>query len=562
MSSADELKSKGNAALQSENYDEAVKYYSQAIEIDSSNHILYSNRSAAYAKTGEYSKSLEDAEKTVSLKSDWGKGYSRKGAALELLGRNDDAIKAYEEGLKYDPSNDQLKDALKNCKDNLESSSFGGAGMGGGPGNFGMGNPFADPKFLASLAMNPKTQHLLKDPEMLELIKNMQKNPNDIAKLLNHPKASALFGAMLGQMGGNLGGMSFGDDDDDEPPTTPAPPPEPKKPEPKPDPRASLSTEQRKAEEEKDLGNEAYKKKDFDKAISHYEKAAEHDPTNITYLTNKAAVYFEQNKITECVELCEKAIEIGRENKADYTLIAKAYARIGNAYFKTKDLKKAIKYYDHSLSEHRNPDILKKKLQIEREIKEQEMLAYINPEEAEKEKALGNDAYKGGDFPTAMKHYNEAIKRNPKDAKLFRNRAACYSKLMEFQLALKDCDESIKLDPNFVKAYVQKGATLVVLKEASKAMSAYAKAIELEPNCQEAIDGYRQCAMESSSNPEEIRKRAMQDPEVQDILRDPAMRLILEQMQTDRQAVQDHLKNPEIRAKIQKLIESGLIQVR
>lgn len=68
--------------------------------------------------------------------------------------------------------------------------------------------------------------------------------------------------------------------------------------------------------------------------------------------------------------------------------------------------------------------------------------------------------------------------------------------------------------------------------------------------------------MDSSSNPEEIRKRAMQDPEVQEILRDPAMRLILEQMQSDRQAVQDHLRNPEIRAKIQKLIECGLIQVR
>lgn len=279
----------------------------------------------------------------------------------------------------------------------------------------------------------------------------------DYSKLLSHPKASQLLGAMFGGMnGGGAGGPFGGAGEEDESmdfgqaPSPSSSSSQSKSAEPpKPDPKAHLSEEQRKAEAEKELGNEAYKKKEFEKALGHYEKAAEYDPNNITYLTNKAAVFFEQNEMEKCIEICEKAIEIGRENKADFTVIAKAYARIGNAYAKLKDAKKAIKYYDHSLSEHRNPDILKKKNQLEKELKEQEMLAYLNPEESEKQKTLGNEAFKKGDFPTAMQHYNEAAKRNPKDAKLFRNRAICYSKLMEFQLALKDCDEAIRLDPTF-----------------------------------------------------------------------------------------------------------------
>lgn len=46
------------------------------------------------------------------------------------------------------------------------------------------------------------------------------------------------------------------------------------------------------------------------------------------------AVYFEQKEYKKCIEQCEKAVEVGRENRADFKLIAKAFSRIGNAYKK------------------------------------------------------------------------------------------------------------------------------------------------------------------------------------------------------------------------------------
>jgi len=543
MDKATQLKDQGNKALSAGKIDEAVRCYTEALAVDPQNHVLFSNRSAAYAKKGEYEKALQDACQTIKIKPDWGKGYSRKAAAQEFLEKFDDAKVTYQEGLRREPGNQQLKEGLEKVEQRLAAKK--------------MMNPFATPNMFEKLEADPRTHALMKDPSYRELLLQLRNNPSELGTKLQDPRVMTTLSVLLGL---DLAGM----DEEEEP--TPPPPPKPKETAPPPPKEEDLPENKRQALKEKELGNTAYKKKDFPTALKHYEEAFKHDSTNMTYLSNQAAVFFEKGEYDKCREMCEKAIDVGRENREDYRQIAKALARIGNSYFKQEKYSEAVQFFNKSLTEHRVPDVLKKCQQAEKILKEQAKVAYINPELALEEKNKGNEAFQKGDYPTAMKHYSEAIKRNPKDAKLYSNRAACYTKLLEFQLALKDCEDCIKLDPTFLKGYTRKAATLEAMKDFTKAMNAYQKALEIDENSKEATEGIQRCMMNQTfrgnDNPEDVKRRAMSDPEVQQIMSDPAMRMILEQMQKDPQALSEHLKNPVIAQKIQKLIDVGLIAIR
>jgi stress-induced-phosphoprotein 1 len=317
-----------------------------------------------------------------------------------------------------------------------------------------------------------------------------------------------------------------------------------------------------KADSEKEAGNEAYRRRDFDIALTHYKNALALDPHNVAIMNNIGAVYLEMGSFDECIEECTRAIDTGREHRANYKLIAKALARIGTAYMRKDNLLEAKKYYEKSLSEYRDPELVKKTQELEKKIKEHERLAYEDPAKADEEREAGNNNFKSGRFPDALKHYSEAIRRNPRDARLYSNRAACYMKLAEFALALADCEHTLNIDPKFVKGWLRKGHCLLMTKACSKAAEAFRRALELDESNEEAREGLHRALSAEASDPEAARKRALDDPEVQAILADPAMQLILQQMQSNPAALREHLENPGIAEKIKKLIDSGLIAIR
>jgi stress-induced-phosphoprotein 1 len=509
--------------------------FSQAIELDPTNHVLYSNRSGAYASLKDYQAALEDANKTTEIKPDWAKGWGRKGAAQHGLGDLVGAKDAFEEALKLDPSNAQAQQGLQSVNRAIEAEAKadGADPMGG------LGNMFNDPQMIQKLAQNPKTARYLADPQFMNKLQQMAKNPSDVGQALSDPRFLEVMGVLLGvdlQMGmppegASAGGRSTEAEEDvpmpdvrprSNPPPTQASEPEPEaEPEPEDEEAVAAKKAKQDADKEKQLGTENYKKRKFDEAIEHYSKAWDLHK-DITYLTNLGAAQFEKGDYKGCIESCEKAVEEGRAMLADFKIIAKAFGRIGSAYEKLGDLPNAITNYQKSLTEHRTPDVLAKFKAAEKAQIKAEKDAYIDPEKAEEARLLGAEKFKNADWPGAVEAYTELTKRAPEDPRGFSNRAAALIKLLAFPTAIQDCDEAIKRDPTFIKAYLRKAQALFGMKEYSKCLDVCTEATEKDTGGKNAreIEQQQQKALEAmytareGETEEETSARIQRDPEI------------------------------------------------
>eukprot|EP00051_Salpingoeca_urceolata_P010337 m.126173 g.126173 ORF g.126173 m.126173 type:complete len:789 (-) comp16673_c1_seq5:35-2401(-) len=122
---AAEFKTQGNAAFKAGDMAAAVAAFSEAIALDSSNHVLYSNRSAAYLSQGDASKAHKDALQCVKLDKHWAKGFSRLGAANLALKNYRKAAEAYEQGHALSPSDKNMAEGLKNAREAIAAQEAG-----------------------------------------------------------------------------------------------------------------------------------------------------------------------------------------------------------------------------------------------------------------------------------------------------------------------------------------------------------------------------------------------------------------------------------------------------
>jgi len=133
LAQAEAKKAEGNAAFAKKEYATAIDFYSEAIALDASNHLYYSNRSICYAETGKLGEAKMDGEMCMKLDPSFVKGYHRKANAEFLMGELDLAEVTIREGLKKDAAFSELTKLRRKIKASREKAASAARRSAAGP---------------------------------------------------------------------------------------------------------------------------------------------------------------------------------------------------------------------------------------------------------------------------------------------------------------------------------------------------------------------------------------------------------------------------------------------
>jgi len=180
LTQAEKFKTEGNQQVSARKYEDAIKSYTTAIDLNPDSAIYYSNRAAAYSMLGDHQKAVDDSIIATQKDSNYAKAYSRLGLAYFSLGKYKEASDAYRRAVELDPNNTALKDSLQAAEVKYQENS-GNQEPGFDPsvlGNFGQ--IFNNPQMM-NLA-----QQMMNNPQLMNMANNIMQNPDAINNLLNN----------------------------------------------------------------------------------------------------------------------------------------------------------------------------------------------------------------------------------------------------------------------------------------------------------------------------------------------------------------------------------------
>ena len=94
---------RGNVYVSIGKFQNAIEDFNKAIEIQPDYAQAYGNRGIAYSRTGDFNRAIEDYDKAIELKPDYFQAYYNRGIAYDDIGDYNRAIEDYDKAIEIQP---------------------------------------------------------------------------------------------------------------------------------------------------------------------------------------------------------------------------------------------------------------------------------------------------------------------------------------------------------------------------------------------------------------------------------------------------------------------------
>ncbi|NXC40180.1 TTC12 protein, partial [Penelope pileata] len=118
---------------------------------------------------------------------------------------------------------------------------------------------------------------------------------------------------------------------------------------------------------------------------------------------------------------------------------------------------------------------------LEKDAQERAKRRRRNEHSANALKEKGNDAFRKGDYGTAVQRYTEGLEKLKDKQELYTNRAQAYLKMHEYEKAIGDCEWALKCNEKSIKAYFLMGKAHLALQHYSESRQCYQKILQIDP---------------------------------------------------------------------------------
>ncbi|KPJ11127.1 Hsc70-interacting protein [Papilio machaon] len=248
---SDEKRSEAMRAFSDQQFEEAIKLYTEAIQLNPQSALLFAKRGQVYLKLNKPNACIKDCTRALELNCDSAAAYKFRGRAYRLLGKFEEASHDLCESLKID-YDDQTNEWLNDVKPNAEKlrqhklsvqrkkeekehreklrrlhkaqearsqaakaqaqANAQSAPTGGMPSGMPGAGPFPQgfaANDLGSLLMDPEIITAFQDPEVMAAFQDLSTNPANFVKYQSNPKIAAAIQKLQAKLGKG-GSMPFG----------------------------------------------------------------------------------------------------------------------------------------------------------------------------------------------------------------------------------------------------------------------------------------------------------------------------------------------------------------